>query len=97
MTIQTRILFDSWLTLPEPENDNFDRLTVAHEATRSVIADLITRGELERYRKPGDVIMETTPDGNMFTMTWSSRAVAQEWLDYCATGSGYISGEIIET
>lgn len=98
MTIQTRITNESWLTIPEPDNDNYDRLTVSHEPTLAKLTDLINRGEIPRYRKPGDVVMEVDDDGkHVFIMTWGSRDVAQEWIDFCATTSSFISGEIIET
>jgi hypothetical protein len=57
---------------------------------------LITRGEMNRYRLPGDVIFEETPEGNTKTMLWRSRAAAQEWLDFATTENGFISGEITE-
>lgn len=97
MTITTKTLHEKWMKMPEPENANYDRLTAPHAPTRDKMAELIERGELERYRKPDDVIFEETPDCNSITMTWKSREVAQEWLDFVSPMEGFISGEVIET
>lgn len=96
MFFQTKILYRTWIQNVEPTSPKFDRLKAPHGPARDKMISLISRGKMNRYRLPGDVIFEETPEYNSKTMLWGSREVAQEWLDFASTDRGFISGEITE-
>lgn len=87
MAIKTVQIFDP--SAPLDLSPNYDRLSGQHPPTLELHTSLIERGELPRYR--GDETQITvTDDAITVVMTWSSRAVAQEYADFVTAYSAQV-------
>ena len=85
-------------TYPLDKTPGLDRLAHPDEITRTLLIDLVNRGELPRYR--GDEVEFGISDTELtITMQWNSRAVAQEYADFCTANTVadfFKSVEVIE-
>ena len=83
---------------PLDTTPGLDRFAHTDPITKPFLEDLVTRGELPRFR--GDEVeFETNPEYIKITMHWKSQAVAQEYADFCTKNTGaehFKSVEVIE-
>lgn len=85
MAIKTVQVFDP--AVPLDLSPDFDRLNPSiHDEGKSKLADLVNRGELPRYRG-AETQITVTDESITVVMEWKSRAVAQEYVDFCQSWS----------